>query len=226
LVPGRTNNEYRHIADASTLAAIAMQPLTLFILILVFAACSSNQPDKTVDTKAETIQSSMVTDSCLNNLYIDRHSVETATFKQLWTSAEKSGYTFKDDTTAPFVKIIFQPKSAKFYQDTLKISNCKLFDSVNIHKMQIQSTKPIDKIYYPNLNVEEWQFKNVSAAFEYANALTEYYNKGYGLKSPTAVLQTNQSVYVFETAAYKFIPEMERIEKFLEPKAKVYGTNY
>lgn len=203
-----------------------MRPLTILIVTLVFAACSSKQPDKTVDNKSGLIKSSLVTDTCFNKLYIDRHSVETMTFKQFWSSAEKSDYTFKDDTIVPFVKTIFQPKSARFYNDTLKISDCNIFDSVNIHKMEIHSSKPVDKNYYPNLNVEEWQFKNLSAALDYANALTDYYNKGYGLKSPTAVLLTNQSVYIFETAAYKFIPEMEKMEKFLGPKAKVYVTNY
>ena len=203
-----------------------MRPFKIFILTLVFAACASKQSDKTVDHKAGTTESSTVTDSCLDNLYIDGHSVETATFKQLWTSAEKSGYIFNDDTIVPFVKVIFQPKSARFYNDTLIISKCDIFDSVNIHKMEIHSSKPADKDYYPNLNVEEWQFKNLSAALDYANALTDYYNKGYGLKSPTAVLLTNQSVYIFETAAYKFISEMEKMEKFLEPKAKVFVTNY
>lgn len=119
----------------------------------------------------------MVIDSCLGNLYIDRHSVETVTFKQLWTSAEKSGDTFSDDTIVPFVKIIFHPKSAKFYNDTLKISCCYIFDSVNIHKMEIQGSKPVDKEHYPNLYIQEWQFKNLSAALDYANALTDFYNK-------------------------------------------------
>jgi hypothetical protein len=203
-----------------------MRPFTIFILTLVYAACSSKQPDKAIDNKIGLINSSLVTDSCLQKIYIDRHSVETTTLRQLWSSAEKSGYTFNDDTIIPFVKIIFQPKSARFYNDTLKISSCDIFDSVNIHKMEIQNSKPVDKNYYANLNVEEWQFKNLSAAMDYANALTDYYNKGYGLKSPTAVLLTNQSVYVFETAAYKFIPELEKMEKLLEPKAKVYVTNY
>jgi hypothetical protein len=192
----------------------------------VFAACSSKQPDKTFDRRTHLINASLVTDSCLDKLYIDRHSVETTVFKQLWSSAEKLGYTFNDDTIVPFVKMIYQPKSARFYNDTLKISSCDIFDSVNIHKMAIHSSKAVDKNYYPNLNVEEWQFKNLSAALDYASALTDYYNKGYGLKSPLAVLQTNQSVYIFETAAYKFIPDMEKMQKLLEPKAKLYVTNY
>ena len=172
------------------------------------------------------MKSQVVTDSCLKNLYIDKHSMETMTFKKFWTSAEKFGYTFNDDTIVPFVKIVFQPKTSQFYNDTLKISNCDIFDSVNIHKIEITSSKPLDKNYYPNLNVEEWQFKSSLAATYYSNALTDYYKKGYALKSPTAVLVANQSVYIFETAAYKFIPEMEKMEKLLEPKAKVYVTNY
>jgi hypothetical protein len=62
----------------------------------------------------------VVTDSCLTNLYVDMHSVETMAFKKIWTSAEKLGYTFNDDTLVPFVKIVFQPKTSKYYNDTLK----------------------------------------------------------------------------------------------------------
>jgi hypothetical protein len=123
-------------------------------------------------------------------------------------------------------KIIFQPKSARFYNDTLRIFGCDIFDSVNIHQMKIYSSKPIDKDYYPSLNMEEWQFKSLLKASDYANALTNYYKKGYGLKNPTAVFVKNQSVYIFETAAYKFIPEMENIERALGSEAKVYVTNY
>jgi hypothetical protein len=108
----------------------------------------------------------------------------------------------------------------------LKISSCTILDSVNIHRIEIRSSKPIDKNYYPNHNVEEWQFKSALAASDYANALTNYHQKGFGLKSPTAVLLTNQSVYIFETAAYMSIPNMERIEKLLDPNAKVCSTNY
>ena len=203
-----------------------MRHFTYFILTLVFVACSSRVQDKEPDTKNMAIKLPVVADSCLKTLHIDKYSVETMTFKSFWTSAEKLGYTFNDDTIVPFVKIVFQPKSSQFYNDTLKISNCDIFDSVNIHKIKITSSKPIDKNYYANLYVEEWQFKSSFAATDYANALTDYYKKGYGLKSPTAVLLTNSSVYVFETSAYKFIPEMERMEKMLNPKPKIYITNY
>lgn len=203
-----------------------MRPPIILILTLFFAACSTKQTGKTVDNKLDLTKPFVLTDSCLNNLYIDRHSVETTTFKQLWVSAEKLGYTFTDDTIVPFVKVVFQPKQAKFYNDSLRISSCDLFDSVNIHKMEIHSSKPFDNNYYPNLNVEEWQFKNASAALDYVNSLTDYYNKGYGLKSPTAVLLINQSVYIFETSAYKFIPELEKIVMLLGHKAKLYTTNY
>jgi hypothetical protein len=64
------------------------------------------------------------------------------------------------------------------------------------------------------------------AAINYSNALTEYYKNGHGLKSPTAVVLTSNSVYIFETAAYKFISEMERMEKLLSTNAKVCVTNY
>ena len=147
-------------------------------------------------------------------------------FKKFWASAEKLGYTFKNDTIVPFVKIIFQPKSSSFYIDTLNILNCSIFDSVNIHKIEIKSSNAVEKNYFANLNVEEWQFKNSLAAAGYAKALIDYYQKGYGIKSPTAVLLENKSVYMFSTAAYMFISEMEKMEKLLGPKAKVCVTNY
>jgi len=179
-----------------------------------------------MNVKKELTQSLIVTDSCLQELYIDKHSLETSAFQNFWAAAEKSGYTFNDDTIVPFVKIIFQPKSSMFYNDTLKLSECYILDSVNIHKIQIRGTKSINKNYHPNLNIEEWQFKNSLAASNYAYALTDYYKKDYGLKSPTAVLLKNQTVYIFETAAYMFIPEMEKIEKLLGPNTKICITNY
>ena len=178
------------------------------------------------NTTSRLTNSLGVTDSCLRTLYIDEHSLETGTFRKLWDNAKTLGYTFSDDTTVPFVKIIFQPRSSRFYNDTLKISNCAAFDSVNVHKIEIRSTNAIDKIYYPNLRVEEWQFKNSTAAIDYANALTYFYKEGYGVKSPTSVVLTDSSVYIFQTAAFMFITEMEKLEKTLDPKLKKYVTNY
>lgn len=213
-----------------------MRPFIFTLLTVILSACSLKQPVNTVDsktaqgnvviTKAEKGNHSLVDDSCFKKLYVDRQTVETKAYRQFWSSAQKLGYTFNDDTTVPFVKIIFKPKASLFYTDTLKISDCNIFDSVNIHSMTIHSSKPVERNYYPNLVIEEWQFKSEAAALKYANALSEYHRKGYGLKSPTAVVVHHQAVYLFETAAYMFIPAMERMEKLLGPGAKLYGTNY
>jgi len=203
-----------------------MRHSTLFIFTLVILACSSQKQDPKRNTTSRLTHSFGVTDSCLQTLYIDKHSLETRTFKKLWDNARALGYTFSEDTTGPFVKIIFQPRSSRFYNDTLKISSCTAFDSVNIHKIEIRSTKAIDKIYYTNLRVEEWQFKNSTAAKDYANALTYFYKAGYGVKSPTSVVLTNSSVYIFQTAAFMFITEMEKLEKTLDTNLKKYVTNY
>jgi hypothetical protein len=208
------------------LAAIAMRHFTLLMLSLLILACSPKKQESKRVAKSKFANYYSLTDSCFRALHIDSYSSETITFQKLWENAERSGYTFSDETTNPFVKVIFQPKSSAYYNDSLKITNCEIFDSVNIHKSEIRSSKTIDKIYYPNLIVEEWNFKSSTAAREYANALSYFFSNGYGVKSPTSVVLTDSSVYIFQTAAYMFIAEMEKMERNLAPNAIKYATNY
>ena len=165
-------------------------------------------------------------DSCLHSIYIDKSSIETEDFKDLWNKIEQKGYFFTDDTIVPFVKIVFEPKSADFYSDTLAISDCCIFDSVNIHKIDIQCKRLIDRKYHPNLHVEEWIFKDSTSARVYTIAFTDYLRKDYEAKSPTAVIRQGRIVYVFRTAAYAFIDEMEKMEKLVDSKVEISGTNY
>ncbi|MEO8711274.1 MAG: hypothetical protein ABI405_04075 [Parafilimonas sp.] len=203
--------------------------MKLFIvsaLTIIIISCSSKQSNKSVTNKIDSVNPSLAMDSCLNNLYIDKSSAETKVFDKFWSVAKKLGYTFSEDTTVPFIKIIFRTRSSRFYIDTLIIADCKILDSLNIHKIQMRSSKQVNKKYHPDINIEEWQFKDSSAAISYGKALSNYINKGYGLKSPMAVMQKTRSIYIFNTAAYMFISEMERMEKALDPTAKIFAINY
>ena len=99
-------------------------------------------------------------------------------------------------------------------------------DSLNIHQMDIFASKAIQKKYYPNLWIEEWEFKNQQSALTYGTALGNFINAGYGLKSPTAILQRGANVFLFQTAAFVSIPELERMIKLLNPNPKMLGRNY
>ena len=199
-----------------------MRPFFI-VIVIVLTACASKTPSdkakvEVVNTEADTCS--------LNNLYVDSISIETKTFRNFWLKAEQLGYTFRDDTIVPFVKVVFQPKPEKFYSDTLVLSDCKVLNGLNIHRMEIQSRKPIQKNYYPNLVAEEWELKDAEAASKYANAWAEYINKGYGVKSPTVIVHKDSAVYMFQTAAYLFRPELERMVKVFDPNAKIIGRNY
>ncbi|TKK70908.1 hypothetical protein FC093_04225 [Ilyomonas limi] len=203
-----------------------MRFIALMIALTCFAASSSNQSEKLLNVGNTKHKDTLSMDSCFAKLCIDKISSETNGFRRFWDTAQKMGYTFADDTTVPFVKVIFQPKSVKFYTDTLRISNCKIFDSINVHEIEIRSPTHAGKYRYSNLNVEEWEFKDSIAALQFANAMGNYLNKGYGVKSPTSVLLLNHLVYIFQTAAYTFIDEMERMEKVLSAKPNILGTSY
>jgi hypothetical protein len=203
-----------------------MRFIVIIVALICFAACSSKQTKILSNVGDTKRKDTLSMDSCFAKLYIDKISIETNNFRKFWDVAERQGYTFTDDTSVPFTKIIFQPKSAKFYIDTLGIDNCQLFDSLNIHKVEIRNSIHVERYRHSNLNVEEWEFKDSVAAFQFAKAMGNYLNKGYGVKSPTSVLLLKHSVYIFQTAAYAFIDEMERMEKFLSTKPNILGTNY
>src|ERR1051325_6834557 len=104
-----------------------MRPFFIFIVI-VLTACSSKLPPG----KAEVVAVANAIDTCaLTNLDIDKTSVETKVFRNFWLHAEQLGYTFRDDTIVPFVKVIFHPYTEKFYSDTLGLKDCNVLDSVN-----------------------------------------------------------------------------------------------
>jgi hypothetical protein len=217
-----TISKFRRIAKPPKVSSHKMQPLFILIAIIL-TACSSKLPSN--EAKVEELNGVADTWS-VNDLHVDSTSVETQTFRDFWLKAEKSGYTFKDDTIVPFVKVIFQLKTEKFYSDTLVVKDRKVLDGVNIHRMEIKSRKPIQGNYYPNIIAEEWKFEGIEAAAMYAKAWAEYIDKGYGVKSPTLIAHKDSTVYMFGTAAYMFIPEMERMVKLLNPGVNVLGKNY
>ena len=181
-----------------------MRPFFI-VIVIVLTACASKTPDDKV--KVEGVNTAA--DTCsFENLYIDSATIETNIFRNFWSKAEQLGYTFRDDTIVPFVKVIFQPKPPKFYSDTLVLSDYKVLNGVNIHRMEIQSRKPMQQNHYPNSNlvVEEWEFNDAEVASKYANVWAEYIDKGYGVKSPTVVVLKDSAVYMFQTAAYMFRP--------------------
>lgn len=201
-----------------------MRSLFIFILSISVVSCSMRKQDKQSYGTRNTERSAI--DSCFYGIYIDKLYVESKNFRNFWDVAEKKGYTFVDDTIVPFVKVIFQPASSVYYSDTVELFDCRVFDSVNIHSAVLTSPKSGDNEGLTNVEIQEWSFKNHFAAESYALALTRYHDKGYGVKSPTAVLLLENSVYIFKTAAYKSISEMENMLNLLGVKAKVYVTNY
>ena len=202
-----------------------MHLIIILIFTIFLTACTSRQTNNHIN-KVDVVENLLVTDSCLHSIHIDKSSTETEDFKDLWNKIEQKGYFFTDDTVVPFVKIIFEPKSADFYSDTLVILDCHIFDSVNIHKIDVQFKRLIDRKYRSNLHVEEWEFKDSNSARVYTIAFTGYLRKDYGVKSPTAVIRKGRIVYVFQTAAYAFINEMEKMEKLVSSEVETNGTNY
>lgn len=164
-------------------------------------------------------------DSCIAKIHIDSLQTESPVFDYFWMHAEKNGYSFQDDTTSPFIKVIFTPQSSKFYIDTLKIDECRAFDSINIHRINITTNRPGNG-YHARLIIEEWEFKNVSSAIYFFKKYGFYIRNGYPLKSPTSVIKKDRSVFVFQTAAYMFIPEMEKMQKLINAQLNDYSSNY
>jgi hypothetical protein len=165
-------------------------------------------------------------DSCLDKINFDTISIETSDFRRIWSIAQNEKYSFKDDTSVPFIKVFFKPQSSKFYTDTFLLTDCMVMDSLNIHRMDILCSKAIQKNYYPNLKIEEWKFKNRESALSYGEAWGNYITKGYGLKSPTAIFQKDSTLFMLQSAAYMFIPEIERMLNLISQHSKILGRNY
>lgn len=81
-------------------------------------------------------------DSTLSLIRIDSTSPESNQLKNFWRDIKKLGY-LTNDTLDPFTKVIFKPKTAYFYIDTLKLTDCKIFDSINIHRIEIKNSFPL-----------------------------------------------------------------------------------
>lgn len=48
----------------------------------------------------------------------------------------------------------------------------------------------------------------------------------YPTKIPTNVIQNENSVFIFQTPANTFIPEMEKLERYINRDLKIFGQNY
>ncbi len=199
-----------------------MRRIYLPLLSFLIFSCKSKQRNhgQTIGNIKQSI------DSCLLTLSIDTNSKESQSFANFWTEVKMTGYSSAKDSTSPFVKIIFRPSSSNFYVDTLKLIDCSVFDNVNIHRINIQNSDSSNKKNYVDLIVEEWEFKDLMAAIIFVRYYGEYLKNDYPNKNPINVIQKNNSAFLFQTSSDKFIPEMERVERFVDKELIKYGQNY
>ena len=168
------------------------------------------------------------TSSSCSDLYIDKRSNASDNFVAFRDRVKNAGFIFPhlDTSLYPFTKRLFSPPRSTYLRDTLRLDDCSIFDSVNIHYFEVLSTKPSIAADYPEIRLEEEQFTDKASCDTYRKALTSILKQRKLITKPTVLLQSGNKLYVFQAADYKQADELTRLSKLLDPYLKDLESNF
>lgn len=175
-----------------------------------------------------TTQDNKLASRSCSELYIDKRSKASDNFVAFRDNVKNAGFLFpnRDTTLYPFTKRLFFPPRLTYLLDTLHLDDCSIFDSVNIHYFELLSTKPSIAADYPEIILEEEQFKDKVSCDTYRKALTSILKQPKLITKPTVLLQSGNKLYVFQAADYKQADELMKLSKLLDPSLKDLESNF
>jgi hypothetical protein len=165
--------------------------------------------------------------SC-SDLFIDKRSKASNDFVEFRDQVKYAGFLLPagDTSLYPFTKRLFFPPRLTYLRDTLQIDDCSIFDSVNIHYFELLSEKPSIAADYPDIRLEEEQFKDKISCDIYRRALASLLKKQNLITKPTILLQSQNRLYIFQASDTKHLDELKKISKLLDPISDDMDSNF